>query len=68
MLDTHIIKETADTLEKLQVLGLPYHHDHAWFLYFGVARGLPSKYKKYKTTKKYILLVEEEIPLNENNC
>ena len=65
-----VVVEYADTLEELQVLGMKWHHDHAWFHYFGTTSNVPEELKEFILDNKnqnstypiYVLLAEEEEP------
>jgi len=63
-----VVVEYADTLEELQVLGMKWHHDHAWFHYFGQTANVPEHLQEFITEdKKYVLLAEEDEPYKPNN-
>lgn len=58
-----VVAEYADTLEKLQVLGIKWHHDHAWFHYFGKTENVPEHLQEFiNEDKNYVLLAEEDEP------
>jgi hypothetical protein len=40
-----VVVEYADTLGELQVKGMKWHHDHAWFHYFGKTKDVPEELK-----------------------
>jgi hypothetical protein len=40
-----VVVEYADTLGELQVKGMKWHHDHAWFHYFGKTENVPEELK-----------------------
>ena len=42
-----VVVEFADTLDELQVLGIKWHHDHAWFHYFGKTKNVPEELKEF---------------------
>ena len=58
-----VVVEYADTLGELQVKGMKWHHDHAWFHYFGKTKNVPEDLQEFITEdKKYVLLAEEDEP------
>jgi len=62
-----VVVEYADTLGELQVKGIGWHHDHAWFHYFGKTADVPEHLQEFITEdKKYVLLAEEDIPPKQN--
>jgi len=62
-----VVVEYADTLEELQVLGMKWHHDHAWFHFFGKTEKVPVHLQEFITEdKKYVLLAEEDEPYKPN--
>ena len=58
-----VVVEYADTLGELQVKGIGWHHDNAWFHYFGKTEDVPEHLQELVTEdKKYVLLAEEDEP------
>jgi hypothetical protein len=65
-----VVVEYAETLEELQVKGIKWHHDHAWFHYFGLTANVPKELQEFIKENKnedctypvYVLLAEEEEP------
>ena len=58
-----VVAEYADTLDELQVLGIKWHHDHAWFHYFGKTEDVPKHLQEFVTEdKKYVLIAEDDEP------
>jgi len=45
MIKDRVVVIYADTLEELQVKGIGWHHDHAWFHYFGKTENVPEELK-----------------------
>ena len=45
MIKERVVVIYADTLEELQVKGIGWHHDHAWFHYFGKTKDVPEELK-----------------------
>ena len=57
----------ADTLGELQVKGIGWHHDHAWFHYFGKTENVPENLEELITEdKKYVLIAEDDEPPKPN--
>jgi len=42
---------------------LGYYHDHCHHYYVGTTDNLPSKFKNFNNTKKYVFIYEEDEPL-----
>jgi len=65
-----VVVEYADTLGELQVLGMKWHHDHAWFHYFGKTADVPEELKEFIKDNKnqnstypvYVLIAEDDEP------
>jgi len=58
-----VVVEYADTLGELQVKGIGWHHDHAWFHYFGKTEGVPEHLLEFVTEDKlYVLIAEDDEP------
>ena len=67
MVKERVVVEYADTLGELQVKGIGWHYDHAWFHYFGKTADVPEHLQEFITEdKKYVLLAEEDIPPKQN--
>jgi len=67
-----VVAEFADTLGELQVLGMKWHHDHAWFHYFGKTENVPEELQEFiDEDKEYVLIAEDDEPYipeeNEKN-
>jgi len=63
MIKDRVVVIYADTLEELQVKGIGWHHDHAWFHYFGKTEGVPENLQEFVVEdKNYVLLCEEDKP------
>ena len=63
MVKERVVVEYADTLGKLQVKGIGWHHDHAWFHYFGKTENVPEHLQEFITEdKKYVLIAEDDEP------
>ena len=63
MVKERVVVEYADTLDELQVLGMKWHHDHAWFHFFGKTENVPDDLQEFITEdKQYVLLAEEDKP------
>ena len=65
-----VVVEYADTLGQLQVKGIGWHHDHAWFHYFGLTANVPEELQEFIKDKKnedctypiYVLIAEDDEP------
>ena len=42
-----VVVEYADTLGELQVKGIGWHHDHAWFHFFGETKNVPEDLQEF---------------------
>lgn len=52
----------GNTWEGLTLKMLGYYHDHCHHYYSGLTSDLPSKYKRFKNTSKFVFLYEEDEP------
>ena len=58
-----VVVEYADTLGELQVKGIGWNHDHAWFHFFGQTKNVPEDLQEFITEdKKYVLIAEDDEP------
>jgi hypothetical protein len=54
-----VVVEYADTLGELQVKGIGWHHDHAWFHYFGKTEGVPEELRFLLKPKDCYMGIED---------
>ena len=54
-----VVVEYADTLGELQVKGIGWHHDHAWFHYFGKTKNVPEHLKEFLLPGKCYMGIED---------
>ena len=70
MIKDRVVVIYADTLEELQVKGIGWHHDHAWFHYFGKTADVPKELHEFIKENKnedctypvYVLIAEDDEP------
>ena len=63
-----VVAEYADTLGELQLHGMKWHHDHAWFHFFGKTENVPAELREFVLEdKKYVLIAEDDEPYIPEN-